>query len=264
MSDMVQVPRELLENLITNSQVALMYGGCSQSDKISIRKDVDAAEAILDAPQGQAGGWVPVAERVPEPGKHVAAFVQFPSGLKFNCECKLSEKGNWLSLDETVDEWVQQHGVTHWIDLPEAVSMAERDPLRVMDAELHGLLYGGPVEWLKCQTGFDGEDDSAIENAPSDGPGWRQPFCKDAFGQWRVVPCYTDDIAAAWEAEGDLPDRVAPDYMANLVDATRGNTAVTSPILGMWERERNLRRATPEQMVRAMLSALGVTSVDAR
>lgn len=126
---MVQVPRELLDNLVTNSQLALMYGGCSQSDKISIRKDVDAAETILDAPQGQAGGWVSVEKMLPEPEKRVV-FLRTWDGWEPEFRPKaeighVNENGAWI-----LEAWgrycpaSEASVMTHWADLPEAVSNA--------------------------------------------------------------------------------------------------------------------------------------------
>lgn len=120
--------------------------------------------------------------------------------------------------------------------------MPERDPLRVMDAKLHEALYGGKCEWQTLT--WSKGDIEVVEDVP----------VLDRFGLL-YVPYYSTDIAAAWKAEGDLKgiDRVK--YLVklqNIVNATRGWGEEWEPDLWV------LRRATPEQMVRAMCEALGV------
>lgn len=109
--------------------------------------------------------------------------------------------------------------------------MPERDPLRVMDAKLHSALYH-----QKCVRS------GSMYNE----------LCYESKYGIENVPHYSIDIAAAWKAEGDLPEGVRDGYLF----ALRGT--VVDVYTGFGDDDWQVRRATPEQMVRAMLSAMGV------
>jgi hypothetical protein len=146
--------------------------------------------------------------------------------------------------------------------------MPERDPLRVMDAKLHSALYGIPVKWHVCvldkgvvsdfETFFENEPRMAMYHKLADEleQGYsRQPCAKtDSSIYWQVIPHYSTDIAAAWKAEGDLPEAVRVDYLYCITNIAVRTPEGERPVPAGWLR----RRATPAQMVAAMLEALGV------
>lgn len=145
---------------------------------------------------------------------------------------------------------------------------------RAADARLHTALYGVTCErrgcepdsvemdakWVEVQSSLENRTDLPKHHSLDDYT--QHPCYKDVRGRWQVVPFYSTDVAAAHEAEGALPEAVRERYAEELwldigdEDAFyyvgSGNGHATTN----WVAHFFYRRATPAQMVAAMLMAL--------
>jgi hypothetical protein len=126
MSDMVQVPRELLDGLVTNSQdLSDEMPSSFAVRKGWIAQEIAQARAILDAPQEQAGGWVSVNTALPINGRTVAARIYIPEVGKDVASAFLDYADNsWRICDPTATGYFDDAKVLFWADLPEAVANA--------------------------------------------------------------------------------------------------------------------------------------------
>lgn len=161
---------------------------------------------------------------------------------------------------------------------------------REKDARLHELLYGVKTEMRVCETSPDSigwhesehlydpkwyvemgleyesfwhETDpvrlASLNHAIEQGEVGvsRQPCFRDG-NIYEVVPFYHDDIAAAYEAEGKLPEELREAYLIGLEYEVGHITPENEPyqMIDRWP----LRRAAAAQIVDAMLAAWGPTT----
>jgi hypothetical protein len=134
--------------------------------------------------------------------------------------------------------------------------MDKRAPNREIDAKLHQALHPEqPIEWRPAR--FSDSDGFWIVYQAGEFWSDLQPcyalYSREDGGMVPdVVPFYSTDHAAAWEAEGALPVELVENYLREL------HATAAEPAIIMLPWAWALVRATPLQRAAAMLRTLSV------
>lgn len=142
------------------------------------------------------------------------------------------------------------------------------------NARLHEALYNTTITWrywlkssLHRLIDSDATDCSWSDSHELDGDTYFKenmvelvPCFKNDKGDFQQVPRYCSDIAAAWQAEGALPDGALEEYIEKISEIATDNKQRLNfdwdTNIYAYNLNWLMRRATPAQMVQAMISAL--------